>query len=440
SDLTPIWDAGIRGQGQIAAVADTGVHVDSCYFEGAGKIVAYQNFASDNDGDRNGHGTHVAGSVLGDRGGDGVATGEDGMAPASRLVAQDVGSGSRLDGIDEDMAVLLAPAYESGARVHNNSWGSNQDDYTAIARSVDAYVFDQPDMLVVFANGNSGSSPGSVGSPATAKNVISVGATLNGSNARSMASFSSHGPASDGRIKPTLSAPGATNGIFFGGIRSARSGRSCSTRALQGTSMASPITAGAAVLVRQYFMDGFYPSGVATAADGFIPSSALLKAVLISGAQDMSGSRTGGAIPSNGQGFGRVNLDGSLHLDGDTQGLFVSDSESLDQGEVWSVTLSTDEVSDIKVVLTWIDPPGEAMSDRALVNDLDLRVEGAAGVYVGNAMRNGVSFIGGEGDAVNVEELVVLQDAPAGEYIVSVAAANVPMGPQRFAVAATGAF
>ena len=30
---------------------------------------------------------------------------------------------------------------------------------------------------------------------------------------------------------------------------------------LQGTSMATPVTAGSATLVRQYFMDGFYPSG-----------------------------------------------------------------------------------------------------------------------------------------------------------------------------------
>jgi subtilisin family serine protease len=34
--------------------------------------------------------------------------------------------------------------------------------------------------------------------------------------------------------------------------------------AMEGTSMATPITAGAAALVRQYFMDGYYPSGAAS--------------------------------------------------------------------------------------------------------------------------------------------------------------------------------
>lgn len=47
--------------------------------------------------------------------------------------------------------------------------------------------------------------------------------------------------------------------------------------------MATPVVAGSAALVRQYFMDGYYPSGTKTQDDAFTPSSALIKAVMISG-------------------------------------------------------------------------------------------------------------------------------------------------------------
>lgn len=58
---------------------------------------------------------------------------------------------------------------------------------------------------------------------------------------------------------------------------------------LMGTSMATPVMAGAAALVRQYFADGFYPTGKKTASDGFSPSAALVKAMLVSSASLITG-------------------------------------------------------------------------------------------------------------------------------------------------------
>ena len=54
---------------------------------------------------------------------------------------------------------------------------------------------------------------------------------------------------------------------------------------MQGTSMSTPLVAGGAVLARQYFRQGFYPSGAADPSMAFSPSGALLKAVIIGGAQ-----------------------------------------------------------------------------------------------------------------------------------------------------------
>lgn len=67
--------------------------------------------------------------------------------------------------------------------------------------------------------------------------------------------------------------------------------------------MATPGVAGAAALVRQYFMEGFYPSGSKTAKDGFTPSGALLKATLVNSAQKMDyyGSSNSGNVQALGE-------------------------------------------------------------------------------------------------------------------------------------------
>jgi Subtilase family len=59
-------------------------------------------------------------------------------------------------------------------------------------------------------------------------------------------------------------------------------GYSCGMGIDQGTSMATPLVAGAAILVRQYFTDGWYPLGIPKPAHKIAtPSAALIKATLI---------------------------------------------------------------------------------------------------------------------------------------------------------------
>src|SRR5688572_5914401 len=143
------------------------------------------------------------------------------------------------------------------------------------------------DFLLVFAAGNSGPGQGSVGSPSTAKSALSVGATPRGTGAEQMASFSSCGPTDDGRIKPEITMPGQSiiSADFDGDVTS----NNCTRASMSGTSMASPGAAGLAALVRQYFSDGFYPSGAARAADGFNPSAALVRATMVSSGRAMTG-------------------------------------------------------------------------------------------------------------------------------------------------------
>ncbi|HET6343509.1 MAG TPA: S8 family serine peptidase, partial [Myxococcota bacterium] len=232
----------------------------------------------------------------------------------------------------------------------------------------------------------------------------------------------------DGRIKPTVMAPGVD-------VVSA-SDDACGTMTLSGTSMAAPVVAGAAALVRQYFTDGYYPTGNRRAQDSLTPSAALLKAVLIAGAQPMRGANTDGPIPSTGQGFGRVDLSQALAFADDDHHLWVRDeNDGLEPGGYISFELRLAAPGPLKIALTWMDVPGAPGAERALVNDLDLEVEGPSGRYHGNALANGASTPGGNSDTVNVEEIVSLPRATAGKYTVTVRGTNVPLGPQPFALA-----
>ncbi len=95
-------------------------------------------------------------------------------------------------------------------------------------------------IVIVTAMGNEGSADGTIIAPADADTVISVGAV---SSLNSVAGFSSSGPTSDFRIKPDILAPGVS--VYCAN----RNGVATYERA-NGTSLATPIAAGVAALVR----------------------------------------------------------------------------------------------------------------------------------------------------------------------------------------------
>ena len=202
--------------------------------------------------------------------------------------------------------------YRDAMRVSSNSWGASVNTYTTDAQRYDALVRDaQPDgsaqpapgnqeMVIVFAAGNAGPYGGSIGSPGSAKNVISAGASegaqpfagpdacgigdSDASSALDVAFFSSRGPAADGRRRPDVMAPGThisggvaqaagqraspppfplgqalscfnASGVCAGyGSNFFPSGQQWYT-ASSGTSHSTPAIAGAAALVRQWFLN-----------------------------------------------------------------------------------------------------------------------------------------------------------------------------------------
>jgi len=479
---TPIFAQGIHGEGQVVAVLDTGIDPDMCYFRhsaAAGNLPATNvcsggtaidpaqrkvlavDFLSPGEcsggigateWDTQNHGTHVAGTVAGDNFADLITHNPaDGMAPGARLVIQDAGYAvdncGDLPGIGcpvVDLNPIFQQAYDQGARIHTNSWGDNengavQNNYSAGSQDVDEFMWNHPDFLVLFAAGNSGPGTASVSSPSTAKSAVSVGATLRGTSAATMASFSSCGPTADLRIKPELTVPGA--GIVSAGNDFNSASNNCGTRTMSGTSMATPGAAGLAALIRQYYTEG-WAGGFRNWLQGTTPSAALLRATLVSSAASMSGAT---AIPSNCQGWGRVLLDDALYFAGDLRKLWVRDNlgafSTGSSNETRSYSFAVRAGQALKVTLAWTDFPSTPAASVNLNNDLDLEVVGPTGtLWLGNVFTSGASTPGGLADRRNTLEQVLLLAPAKGDYTVTVRSFSVPTGPQPFALVVSGDF
>jgi hypothetical protein len=327
---------------------------------------------------------------------------------------------------------FFAAAHADGARVHTNSWGDDGTGaYTPLVRDVDEFTYDHEDALVIFAVSNGRY----VRAPENAKNALAVGASLNGVMADDHCSGGA-GPTDDGRRKPEIFAPGC-------GIESALNRDLCGITDSSGTSMAAPAIAAAGVLVRQYFEEGWYPSGARQAANVVNPSGALVKAVLLNSAIDMSGIP---GYPSEQEGWGRVLLENALQFEGDRRSLVVlgdvRNASGLAQGVSDHLELTVDGSTEpLKLTLTFTEPPAALMAAAATINDLDLELISPSGFrYRGNVFdsENGWSVSGGEADSVNNVETILIPEPEAGRWRVSVHGAEINQGPQGYALVATG--
>lgn len=475
---TPVFENGILGDGQVVAVLDTGIDVDSCYFRDPGESPATNecNYGtavnldhrkvlavdflwssecsggiSSTEWDTQDHGTHVAGTVAGD---DlaipGAHNGRDGMAPQAKLVIQDCGYEYNVcadcPGIGcpvVDLVPVFEQPYNQGARLHTNSWGDEEEDpaygeYTSGSEDADTVMWNHKDYLLLFAAGNNGGSSNTVDSPSTAKSALSVGSTNHDSGADSISSFSSRGPTDDGRIKPSITIVGSS--VMSANNDGSINTNNCDAQSMSGTSMASPGAAGLTALVRQYFVDGFYPSGSATPGDGFTPSAALLRAAVVNSGQQMTGE---GSIPNNTQGWGRILLDNVLYFPGEARKLWLEDDNvgfadgSSGESQVYQINVTSSD-EPLEVTLAWTDYPSTPVANPNINNDLDLVVSGPGGTFRGNVFSGGQSTTGGSADRLNTLENVLIPSPTPGLWTVTVSSFTVPDGPQPFALLATG--
>ncbi|MEM9531590.1 MAG: S8 family serine peptidase [Pseudomonadota bacterium] len=462
---TPIWDQGLLGSGQIIGMADSGLDRNEAWFtqldRGLGvnirltdaiptqpplpgplfpdrKVIgywvmpgatAYDNDAACGFAPNGFHGTHVVGTAVGDAGLASTPTQPnhdpgDGMAPQAQVLFQDLGDDVAGCLTGAGGGPMWTQARAAGAYIHSNSYGSSYiGDYNLQDFAVDDFLWRHPDMLLVFAAGNAGGGPGNpqVFHFGHAKHGLTVGALARG-NSPITWSLSSRGPASDGRLKPDITAPGVN-------IRSAAGDNqntgfeSGEIREFTGTSMAAPAVAGAAAMARQYFAEGFYPTGSRVADDEVLPSGMLLKALLL------NGTRTDTDTPSLASGWGRVWLDSNLYFAGDARQVRVFDvpgAAGLATGETFQVPVTVAAGAALRATLVWYDPPPSFVAAEALVNNLDLRVDGPAGTFLGNVFAGGESAAGGTADVLNPVEQVLLVSPAAGDYQITVTGTAVP--------------
>jgi hypothetical protein len=338
--------------------------------------------------------------------------------------------------------------YRDGARISNNSWGTDANLYTTVSQIYDALVRDSQsgtqgnqEMCIIFAAGNKGQG-GHIGSPATAKNVITVGASENyrisgvtdgcgiaddGANdINSIINFSSGGPVQDGRVKPDIVAPGT----HIQGAASQDSAYAAASSKLgvcnkyfppgqtlytwsSGTSHSAPAVAAAAALVRQYFQQ--YTARA--------PSPAMIKAYLTNSTTYLSGNLAGGNLPSNSQGWGLLNLNRAFDA---APRILVDQNQLLtNTGQVYAIRARVvDTNRPLRITLAWTDAPGAAGANP-VVNDLDLQVDLGGKTYFGNRFNGPVSVASGPADKLNNVESVWLPEGTSGELTIRVIAANI---------------
>ncbi|KID95972.1 KP-43 peptidase, partial [Metarhizium majus ARSEF 297] len=308
-----------------------------------------------------------------------------GAAPKASLVLQ-----SMLDSDDvniripKDLTGLFEEAYSYGARISCNSWGASrpsyQIPYDVGAWTVDNFICRKEDHVIVFAAGNDGeemshySKMSQIGSTSAAKNSICVGATESRRpsirlryNPRGLighpdkiAYTSSRGPTFHKIIKPDVVAPGVAI------LRTCLRHEAMANRRevfgqtdddewmfCSGTSMAAPLVLGCCVVLREAL-----ESKNKTAS----PSAALVKALLINGADDLK-------LPKPDEGFGRVNLKKSLRC--------VVESGPGEQVD-WAQFGFEDVGGENALKDAYSDPPGENLQNNPILNVLIEQQSGVA--------------------------------------------------------------
>jgi serine protease AprX len=536
---------GLTGEGEVLAVADTGLdtgELSTLHLDFQGRVQSIRSFPiadswsnrvsnpGDDDGaadDYSGHGTHVAGSLVG--GGEQAQASNlspiKGVAPGAKLVFQAIEQTPKwtpqaklyywrfgktppvrpLWGIPDELEELFAHAYDQGARIHSNSWGASvppeYNQYNDRCEQLDTFVWEHKDFLVVVAAGNSGRQtssaiasiePMSLDAPGVAKNCLTVGASENGrfgqfpttygeldfhrfshppfcdatlvDSIDHIAAFSSRGPCRPSqRRKPDVLAPGTF-------VLSTRSSQLAATNYadapylqaryhymyMHGTSMATPLVAGSAALVREYLRQR---------RSAPTPSAALVKAALIHSAYYISDGRDQ-ANPTSGclrnhpgscrwadceQGWGRVKLKNVLNPDPPTDVEFIDDAQGLQTGDerTFKVEIS-DSTVPLRVTLVYTDYPGKNPDkpDKDLVNELNLLLlsplfnidtPNRAYRYWGNDFPSpNQPDRTDQRDRTNNVEGVVIEQPTHGVWTVKVIAFDVSEGPQDFALVISG--
>jgi serine protease AprX len=478
------------GKSETVAIIDSGV--DKNHTDLKNRIKAVLQYGRGLADDMMGHGTHVAGIICGD----GTASEGKikGIAPQSQIVSIGIiDNNGRID-LPLNLGKLFQIASDNEAKIINLSWGYKVNGaYQHTASNVDEYIYNNPEILIVVAAGNEeydkmgNLAYKTLGTPATAKNVLTVGAatsrrtipvinqtwgqiepqkfpSLPYSENKLISAIdipsinSSRGPTEYDSIKPEVLAPGNY-------ILSARANSSTITTTNAkyydenyvfetGTSMAAPLISGLAALIREYLR---------TIHNYNKPSAALIKAIIIGSSYKIDNTRKPPldnslaevGFPDFDQGFGLVNVNNLLNTQ--TVKLYYADIYNKDDkalesrspagGIIKSYRDYAFEISgdngDLSITLCWTDIPA-----KGIQNNLQLSLKTPSGKWeIGNGdhlYRKSSSFDTisefnlKPHDKYNTTEKIFIQNAQVGKYIIKITAQNTINLPQGYSLAILG--
>lgn len=360
----------------------------------------YGRITSNTEQKENSHSTHVAGTIGGRGLIDPLAKG---MASEVQIYESDIQR--HLSEIIDDVKDATDKYKLS---VANNSWGfqfdrilcSNPIPYTSEMALIDQVSIDFPELTQVFANGNEQIQChlGYGTTTWTMKNVIFVGATNDSSL---MSDFSSFGPMFDGRITPHISADGVD-------VLSTQDGNRYES--YEGTSMATPVVSGGIALLNEKYLE----------LNGTLPKSELVKAVLCNTADDKNDPG-----PDYQYGFGVANFKKALSG--------IVNKEYI-QSSLSSTTISQEHelkvpanCSELKVLIAWNDKPGTPLSDKVLVNDLNITLKLGQQQWLPWVLNPAEPFSPaqrGEDHLNNIEQITI-ENPAQGDYILNVSSSNI---------------
>ena len=405
----PIWDKGLTGKGMVIGVIDAGeIDVQSIFLgdgtlPGPGHPKVVQNRQAHgvtSNQDDNRHATRVVGCVAAHHKSMSDVHPGRGGAWAAKIAYGDFRRFSET--LESTLADELEEAGSVGARIHSNSWRELHDPpamsplpYDNFSAKTDDFLWRHEDHLYITSAPNpdaltgvrSPTDPrpeGFSSGPVVAKNPITVG----GVKAWKLQDIRCDDPvpitvAADPRRKPDLLAvaedvitadiaDGARFDTLTDGIRPNKD-------PVLGNSFATPHVAAAAALVRQYFIEGWYPKGKREGRRREVtPSGALLKAMLMNATVPLVGRPYPSQDRRKEDGWGRLELDRTLHFEGDDRFLWIRDvrhSEGLAStgGEMPFLFDVPVNARSMKITLVFNDRKGDPQGE-AVVNQLEIEV------------------------------------------------------------------